>query len=233
LRDRVRRAAGREGVAVSLKPQDVCVLLKIVALGRAPWSYSQLAYELSMSASEVHAGVKRAMEASLIRLDGGWGFPETEALEEFLLHGVRYAFAPARGGLVQGVPTAHAAPPLLNRFPMTESEEPPPVWPAPEGAVRGLAFAPLYKCVPYAALRDPGLYELLALVDAVRGGSLQTRATAGRQLSARLAAAGGVRVNDTDANETNAKAEAAQPGRRPAGKRGEHGKETRLYSRRH
>jgi len=40
---------------VSLKPQDICVLLKIVALERAPWSYSQLAYELAMSASEVHA----------------------------------------------------------------------------------------------------------------------------------------------------------------------------------
>lgn len=55
---------------MSLKPQDVCILLKIVALGRVPWSYGPLAYELAMSASEVHAGVKRAMEAGLMRLDG-------------------------------------------------------------------------------------------------------------------------------------------------------------------
>ncbi len=40
-----------------------------------PWSYSQLAYELGMSASEVHAGVKRALEASLMKLDDGWGYP--------------------------------------------------------------------------------------------------------------------------------------------------------------
>jgi hypothetical protein len=233
LRGRSRARCSRPGEAraVSLKPQDVCVLLKIVALGRVPWSYSQLAYELSMSASEVHAGVKRAMEASLIRLDEGWGFPETAALEEFLLHGVRYAFAPARGGLVQGVPTAAAAPPL-NQFALLESEEPPPVWPTADGPVRGLAFAPLYKCVPQAALRDPALHELLALVDAIRGGTAPVRKVACMELSARLAAPAGERGNDTNANETAANG-AAQRNRRAADKRGEHGKETRLYSRRY
>ncbi len=237
-----RESLFREGparpAALSLKPQDVCVLLKIVALGRVPWSYSQLAYELGMSASEVHAGVKRATEASLMRLDEGWGFPDALALDEFLVHGVRYAFAPARGGLVQGVPTAHAAPPL-NRFVILQSEEPPPVWPDPGGPLRGLEFAPLYKSVPQAARRDARLYELLALVDAIRGGDTQQRIVAVRELRERLDAAGQIGESNggpasglaTD-RKTGGTA-AAKGGRRAAGKRGEDGKEARLYSRRH
>ena len=108
---------------MSLKPQDICILLKIVALDQAPWSYSQLAYELGMSASEVHAGVKRAVEASLMKLDEGWGYPDALALDEFLVHGVKYAFTPMRGGLTLGVPTAQAALPLSRLLP--PSEEPP------------------------------------------------------------------------------------------------------------
>jgi hypothetical protein len=222
---------------LSLKPQDVCVLLKIVALGPAPWSYSQLAYELGMSASEVHAGVKRAMEASLMRLDEGWGFPDAPALEEFLVHGIRYAFAPARGGLVQGVPTAHAAPPL-NRFLILQSDEPPPVWPDASGEVRGLEFAPLYKSVPQAARRDLRLYELLALVDAIRGGDAQQRIVAVRELHQRLD--GGARsavasqgAAGSGEQETTTGERAVRAGQRAAGQRGEDGKATRIYSRRH
>jgi hypothetical protein len=188
-----------------------------------------------MSASEVHAGVKRAMEASLMRLDEGWGFPEPAALEEFLVHGLRYVFAPARGGLVQGMPTAHAAPPL-NRFLILQSQEPPPVWPDASGEVRGLEFAPLYKSVPQAARRDVRLYELLALVDAIRGGDTQQRIVAVRELRARLASP--TSKSDEPARSPEADAgtgerKAAKGGRRAAGKRGEDGEETRLYSRRH
>ncbi len=145
---------------MSLKPQDICVLLKIVALDRSPWSYSQLAYELGMSASEVHAGVKRATEASLMRLEDGWGTPDPDALEELLVHGVKYVFTPVHGRLTRGMPTSFAAPPLSRVLALPQ--EPPPVWPDAEGEVRGYEFSPLYKSVPYAARRDARLYELLA-----------------------------------------------------------------------
>lgn len=216
---------------MSLKPQDVCILLKIVALGRVPWSYGQLALELGMSASEAHAGVKRAVEASLMRLDDAWGFPDTGALAEFLVHGVRYAFAPARGGLIQGVPTGPAAPPL-NRFVILQSDEPPPVWPDPAGGVRGVEFAPLYKSMPLAARRDPRLYELLALVDAIRGGDAQQRIVAARELRLRLENSAG-RVSTSGAENSTGAAGAPQGRRRAPAKRGEHGKEARLYGRRH
>jgi hypothetical protein len=169
---------------VSLKPQDVCVLLKIVALGRVPWSYGQLAYELGMSASEVHAAVKRSTEASLMRVDEAWGYPDAQALAEFLVHGLKYVFAPSRGGLTTGIPTAYAAPPLDKLLP--QGDEPPPVWPDEAGEVRGLEFAPLYKSVPRAARRDAKLYELLALVDAIRGGGDAVREMAVSELRVRL-----------------------------------------------
>lgn len=41
------------------------------------------------------------------------------------------------------------------------------------GKIKGQAIAPLFKSVPVAAKADPKLYELLALVDAVRIGSLR------------------------------------------------------------
>jgi hypothetical protein len=97
-----------------------------------------------MSASEVHAGVKRATEASLMRLEDGWGTPDPEALEELLLHGVKYVFTPVHGGLTRGIPTSYAAPPL-NRV-LVRPDEPPPVWPD-KGEVRGYDFAAV-QCVP-------------------------------------------------------------------------------------
>jgi len=174
---------------VSLKPQDICVLLKIVALEHAPWSYSQLAYELAMSASEVHAGVKRALEASLMKLDDGWGYPAAGPLCELLVHGLKYVFTPVRGGMTLGMATAQAASPLSRLLP--QSEEPPLVWPDPEGEVRGMEFSPLYKSVPRAARRDAKLYELLALVDAIRAGGGKAHDAAVLELQVRLGVQGG------------------------------------------
>ena len=167
-----------------LKPQDVCLLLKIVARGPEPWSYTQLAWELGMSASEVHAAVKRSGEAGLLRLNEGWGVPDAQGLDELLVYGVRYVWAADRGSLVQGMPTAESAAPLVNLLP--PSDEPPAVWPDPSGDVRGVALEPLYKSVPIAASRDPVLHELLALVDAIRGGSESLRTIAIRELRKRL-----------------------------------------------
>jgi hypothetical protein len=62
----------------------------------------------------------------------------------------------------------------------------PPVWPYAEGPLRGIAFSPLYKNVPQAALRDSKLYELLALVDAIREGRAREREIAIRELTARI-----------------------------------------------
>jgi len=170
-----------------LKPQDVLVLLKLVALGDAGWTYQRLATELSLSPSEAHAGVRRAVAARLMTdAKSATGRPIREALKEFLLHGVKYAFPPERGELTRGVPTGYAAPPLNKEI--AAGNDPPPVWPHGQGQVRGYALKPLYKSVPLAAERDPALYELLALVDAIRDGRARERVLAAREIEARLAA---------------------------------------------
>jgi hypothetical protein len=170
-----------------LKPQDVLILLKLVALGPEPWTYQGLALELGMSSSEVHAGVRRAVAARLMSdASSAGGRPVRPALLEFLVHGIRYAYPPERGALTAGMPTGYAAAPL-NKM-IVQPSEPPPVWPYAEGKVRGYSFGPLYPSVPAAAARDPKLYELLALVDAIRDGRARERNLAAKELESRLAA---------------------------------------------
>ena len=170
---------------MSLKPQDILVLLKLIAVGQQSWSYASLASELGMSPSQLHSAVRRALAAKLAVKKDQSIVPNVTNLEEFLVHGVKYAFPPKLGELSRGMPTAHGAQPLLRQF--AASAEPPPVWPDPDGEVRGQAFAPIYKQAPAAAKRDSSLYELLALVDAIRGGRARERALAVKELKRRLA----------------------------------------------
>ena len=170
---------------MALKPQDVLVLLKLIAIQKKEWSYNGLSVELGMSPSEVHAAGQRALAAQLAVKRAGSLVPNVRNLEEFLLHGIRYAFFPEWGGLTRGMPTLFAANPLAARI--VPSAEPVPVWPDPEGEVYGSSFSPLYKSVPKAARVDAALYELLVLVDAIRGGKARERNMGVKEIQVRLA----------------------------------------------
>ena len=165
-----------------LKPQDIFIMLKLVVWNRPKWSYPALSHELSMSASEVHAAVKRAAAARLMDLDRK--IPVKSNILEFLIHGVKYAYPPDRGGITRGIPTGYAAQPLRDLI--MQPDEPPPVWPDPEGQVRGYEFSPLYSSVPNASKVDPKLYELLALVDAIRDGRARERKIAIKEVQSRI-----------------------------------------------
>ena len=171
---------------VILRPQDLVVLLRLsMEKGPAP-TYSALASELNLTASEIHAGVERAVLAKLARKDQtGKAAVVREALRQFVLNGARYAFPATRGGMSRGMLTGYAAPPLDDKI--MQPNEPAPVWPHKNGKTRGEAFYPLYPTVPEAARRNPALYELLVLFDAVRGGSPRERALALPMLEERLA----------------------------------------------
>ena len=161
------------------------MLLKFLLYGDSRPSYAQIAKDLFLSPSEVHAGVQRARRAKLLRGPEP-GDLNRSALQEFLIHGVKYAFPPERGELTRGLPTAHAAEPLKSQIAI--GNDPPPVWPWAHGKMRGYSFAPLYKTVPQAALRDPALYQMLALVDAIRDGRSRERHLAEEELKSRLKA---------------------------------------------
>lgn len=169
-------------MTMRLKPQDVVVLLKLVAIGERSWTYAGLAGELGMSASEVHGAIERAQTARLYA-DVLRTVMHPNLLE-FLTHGVRYAFPAEPGSPVRGIPTAHAAPPL-NRL-IVADEPLPPVWETADGKTQGISIAPLYDSVPGAAERDPALYELLACVDALRIGRVRERSAAAGALQRRI-----------------------------------------------
>ncbi len=172
---------------IVLRPQDVVVLLRLSLAQDGVPAYAALAGELKLTASEIHAGVERAVAAQLARKDAA-GRPAVllEPLRLFVQHGVRYCFPATRGEMTRGMATGYAAAPLKALI--VQPNEPPSVWPHKLGTLRGAAFYPLYPTVPEAALANPALYELLVLVDAVRGGSLRERALAIAELDKRWSA---------------------------------------------
>lgn len=170
---------------ISLKPQDVVLLLKLASKRSFAFTYAALAAELCISVSEAHASVKRVELARLVERSGEQGIRAiVSSVREFILHGAQYAFPPVRGPAARGMVTAHSAPPLRQMF--APSEEMPVVWPHASGNARGMILYPLYPSVPLAAEKDEGLYESLTLFDALRGGTVRDREIATKLLSERL-----------------------------------------------
>ena len=165
-----------------LKSQDVLVGLSMCRRKARKYTYAEKAKKLGLSASEVHAAEKRLCEARLVNV-------ETREIRrgpmlEFLVHGVPYVFATSPKEWTRGVPTAWAAPVLSDKI--ASSDQPPPIWPDPEGAVQGVAVQPLYRSVVQAIKEDPELYDLLSLVDALRIGRVREKKIAEEEIRNRL-----------------------------------------------
>ena len=169
---------------MNLHPQDLVLALKIATRPLEANTGSRLASELGLSSGEIHAAISRATAAQLIAIKPNQlarparGRPSRRlivnlpALRELVIHGVRYVFVPERGKLTRGVPTAWSAAPLNS---LLAARGVPVVWPHAKGEVRGESFAPLFRSAVGAALKDPKLHEVLALVDAIRGGGARER----------------------------------------------------------
>jgi hypothetical protein len=166
-------------MAAMLKPQDV--LAAVVLLDLSDWTYAELAAVMRVSASEAHAAVDRASECGLV--DATTRTVRRAAFCEFVVHGLRYVYPARRSGLCRGIPTAHAGPPLAAQF---ADDDLPPVWPHPEGVVRGLGVEPLFRTVPEAVLARPALHEWFALIDALRIGRARERRLAEAEITKRL-----------------------------------------------
>lgn len=180
---------------MELKPQDLLVLLKVAAHPPRHWTYAALGEALAMSASETHASVKRAVASGLAVAParGQWS-PVRPALLEFILHGVRYIWPATAGPVKRGVPTAFGAEPLASQLTVAPGEA--PVWAHPAGSAKGPTLSPLYRTAPHAALKDPALHRLLALLDALRTGRARERTLAIKLMEAEL--------KHLDAGATNA-----------------------------
>jgi hypothetical protein len=164
-----------------LKPQDILVLLKVCGL-KGEWTYSELAKSLKMSASEVHGALKRSSKSGLYSDKRRRVLKP--ALEEFLVHGLKYVFPTPPGALVRGMPTAHSAKPLKDLLVTSNNDV--YVWAFGSGKIKGQEIKPLYRSVPEAVLEDPQLYEMLAIVDGLRVGKVRETELAASELKKRL-----------------------------------------------
>lgn len=147
-----------------MKPQDCVVLLKIVDLGATPWMAKDLAVAVGLSPTEVSFSLERSRYSKL--LNEAKRRVNTQAFLDFLVHGLRVVFPVRPGGMARGIPTAWSAPPLLKSF----GDASPVVWPSENGNLRGESIQPLYANSIASVTEQPGLHELLALVDALRIG---------------------------------------------------------------
>ncbi len=147
-----------------MRPQDIAILLKIVALGHKDWNLLQLSSSLYISISEVSESLNRSKLAKLI----SHSKKEVNLLNllEFLEHGIKYVFPQTPGTLLRGIPTAHSHP-IFSTFIISDIHF---VWPDPEGKTIGLAIEPLYPNLTRAIKSDDHYYELMALVDTIRVG---------------------------------------------------------------
>lgn len=164
-----------------IKGQDILVLLKLIDESDG-WTVRSLGAGVDLDPAGVHRALRRLGEARLI--DAERQRVNRSNAEEFLVHGLKYLFPVRQGGLIRGMPTAWAAPPLDDE--LAPADESPPVWPDPKGEVRGVALEPLHENAPMIARRDPQLAKRLALIDAIRLGDGRVRSLATKYLSGSL-----------------------------------------------
>ncbi len=160
-----------------MKGQDIVVLAKLCDPEARSMGYAELGVSLALSASEVHAAVRRLCECGLLN---GSRIPLRRNMMEFLFSGLRYVFPfRAVGTIVRGIPTAWAAPVAEGAF---ATDGPAPVWESPDGDAIGQAYPPLYPTVSRAVRHDRLLYDRLALFDLARGGRIRERTWARAKL---------------------------------------------------
>lgn len=147
-----------------MRPHDIPVLLKIIALGDNNWLGKDIAQALILSKSAVCESLVRSNYAGLLANDKRT--VNRQALYDFLVNGLKYVFPIQAGTVAIGLPTGSVAPILRDYFPMEEVY----VWPSQNGETRGLLIEPLYPGAAKAAELDPILYDLLALCDVFRVG---------------------------------------------------------------
>lgn len=164
-----------------LLPQDLYILVKLCCVGHE-WTYRTLSEQLFLSPSQIHSGLKRAELSGLYSDDRRKA--NKRALEEFIIHGVRYAYPVKPGAPIVGMPTSYAASPL-NAI-IISAGGLPPVWPFQYGEEKGYAIEPLHSAAPKAALLDDKFYALLSLIDAIREGRARERKLAEKKIHERL-----------------------------------------------
>ena len=166
---------------IVISPLDILVLLKIISLENEKWFQTDIAEALGISQSEVSKSLNRLKQSWLLAPNNSIVIMRENVLE-FLSYGIKYIFPQSPGSIVRGMPTAHSAPVLSKEILSNESY----VWPYGKGKVKGQSIMPLYPTVPKACTEDEKLYDLLALIDAIRIGNAREREMSYNKLKNRI-----------------------------------------------
>ena len=164
-----------------MRPQDIVVLLNIIALKHDDWKNSDLAYSLQISASEITEVLNRCRIGGLV--DSKKRKVHINSFKEFLIYGLKYVFPVEPGAVVRGIPTAHSAYPINEQIASGNDIY---VWPYAKGNQRGQAIEPLYKTLPAVVKDDNLFYELLVVTDTIRIGRSREIKIAIEELEKRL-----------------------------------------------
>jgi hypothetical protein len=164
-----------------MRPQDIVVLMKIIAQRSDDWRNIDIANAISLSPSEVSEALNRSKIAGLI--DSGRKKVNINSFTEFLIYGLKYVFPVEPGAIVKGIPTAHSASPIKEHISAGSDNF---VWAYAKGSHRGQAIEPLYKTVPKIVQADSLFYELLTIADTFRVGRVREIKIAIDELNKRL-----------------------------------------------
>ena len=159
-----------------MRPQDIAILLKIIALEKSNWQIIELANSLFISISEISESLNRSRTGGLI--DYNKKLINRQSLFEFLIHGVKYVFPAQMNSLGRGIPTAYSHPFMQQYF----QGDTPYIWGDPRGNMLGISLEPFYPKQVEAAKKDIVFYKLLALVDVIRIGRIREQNVAIKEL---------------------------------------------------
>ena len=156
-----------------MRPQDVMILLKKLTPEGRNMNGKVLSDSLGISAAEISMAMERNRVAQLV--DADKKRVNVLALKEFLVYGIKYCFPAPLGRIVRGMPTASSASPINQAIASNGNIF---VWKDSSGTVRGQSITPLFPTAVKASKKDPDLYALLSIVDALRIGNARERQVA-------------------------------------------------------
>ncbi len=150
----------------------------------------KLEVETGISKSQINLSLNRCIEIGLAKKERKIGIPRANvrALFEFIVFGIKYVFPTKPQEITRGIATAFAAPVLKEK--LMSTGEYVPIWPDAKGNTKGQAVEPLYKSAVHAVRRDPEMYSMLALVDAIRIGRPREKSLAVELLKQHLGVSG-------------------------------------------
>ncbi|MBN1959429.1 MAG: hypothetical protein JW841_00660 [Deltaproteobacteria bacterium] len=148
-----------------MKSQDILVAVELLLQNGKKITFAQLGKSLQISASETHGAINRLKESFIY--DSFTKMIRKTALEEFLIHGIQYAFPASLGKPARGVLTGYSSPFMRDDFNVGKNDDV-YIWPYSNGKDRGISIQPLYRSAPEVCLKNESLYHWLSTIDMLR-----------------------------------------------------------------